>query len=223
VTSARAAATTNRSGASSEFQQLLSQLDRSRLAGDRGQIATGNVKAKDATARTGSAIDLDAPGSVAELARVVKTQIGSRRSSMVLELSPAELGRVRVDVRMRDSAVALRFATETATGQQEIKSRLSDLKRALERQGITVDRVSVEMLPSTPTTHRGQEPANQPQPDAQQWDVPADGGGWGGSGDMPGSRHQTGGAFQSDEATMPGSSMSELMADWTTAGVDVIA
>ena len=173
----------------SDFKQLLSQLDRSRpVEGDAAR--TGGAAAKDAAEKTGETVDLDSPGSVAVLARIVRSQIGSRRSLMTLDLSPAELGRVRVDVRMQDSAVSLRFATETAVGQQEIKSRLSDLKHALEQQGVTVDRVSVEMLHSGSHPSSPHDPTGQPQPDAQRWDSPTGDGSQsgGGSGSMPDSR-----------------------------------
>jgi flagellar hook-length control protein FliK len=221
---AKSAPVSSPAAGNSEFQQLLSQLDRSRqVDGSPGKMTAGSTAAKDGLVRAGNTVDLESPESVSDLARILRSQIGSRRSLMTLDLSPAELGRVRVDVRMHDAEVSLRFATETVAGQHEIKSRLGELKQALEQQGIAVDRISVEMLPASPSQSSHQDATGQPQPEPQRWDLPADTGGRGGGNAHTPQSHRGSGSNGLPEAVPSWLPSGQTWNDLMNTGVDVIA
>jgi hypothetical protein len=72
---------------------------------------------------------------------------------MTLRLDPPELGQLRVDVRMDDQVLTVRFETQTQAGQEALKGRLTDLRDALERQGIQVNRMEVELRQPAPAQH----------------------------------------------------------------------
>lgn len=221
VAAVRAGAVSGRTTGGSEFQRLLSQFDRSQPGTERGQADTVAVKPKAESASTNKTVDLKAPGSIADLARIVRTQVGARQSSMVLELSPAELGRVRVDVRMQDSTVSIQFAAETWEGQREIKSRLNDLKGALEQQGIVVDRVSVESM-SSPSAEREAELSDHPEQNPHKGDVPADGRQSGRGNESMSDSPSGGESVTGENDTLAwASSTAQTQGGWSQDGVDL--
>jgi flagellar hook-length control protein FliK len=225
VAAVRTTSSVSRTTNTNEFQQLLSQLGRQRL-GESGptssQTPAAATKGKSAAAALQKTVDMESTGSIDELARLVRSQIGQRRSSMTIELSPQELGRVRVDVQMQDGVASIEFQADTPEGEQAIRSKLDDLRSALEQQGIRVDHVQVEQTPVGQSTSHpdttGQTPA-----DTQQWQMPANGGqGGGGSSD---SRQMTGdgaGLAAVTEESDSAWSVPSLAADWQQTGVDVL-
>jgi flagellar hook-length control protein FliK len=87
-----------------------------------------------------------------------------------MRLDPPELGTSRVDMRMHDRVVTLHIETQTPAGQVALKSNLEDLRAALERHGIQIDRVDVELRPpAAPPQPEWREPREdgQGQPDRQ--------------------------------------------------------
>lgn len=108
-------------------------------------------------------VSLDRPQGAEELARVVRAQVGSKHSSMTLRLDPPELGRVRVDVRMHNDIMSVRFQADSQAGHDAIQGRLRELTGALEQQGVRLDRVEVEFRPPPPP-----EPQRDEQQPAQQ-------------------------------------------------------
>jgi flagellar hook-length control protein FliK len=76
---------------------------------------------------------------------------------MVLRLDPPELGQLRVDVRMHDQMLVLRFQAETQAGHDALQTRLTHLRAALEQHGIQLDRVEVEFRPPPSPGSQGSE------------------------------------------------------------------
>jgi flagellar hook-length control protein FliK len=74
--------------------------------------------------------------------------LNQQGGSVTLRLTPAELGTVRIELDIKGTTVAARFGAETAQGQDALGRQLSQLRTALEQQGLTVDRLSVQSLPS---------------------------------------------------------------------------
>jgi hypothetical protein len=162
-------------GSASEFQSLLQNLGRSR--GTEPQPAAGGAASRTAADKAGSdkPVDVRSTESLRELARIVQARVGQRNSSMTLSMSPAELGRLRIEVRMVEDAVDVRFQAETPEGLEAIKSRLHELKGVLEQQGLQIDRIEVDLAPqpTPPSPDRewsGQHPADP------GWQAPADDG-----------------------------------------------
>jgi len=156
--------------ASNDFQQVLDAAGRM-----RGRLTTLRSAATSVAGvrSTGAGnINLEESRSISELARVVRSNIGPRHSTMILRLDPPELGQLRIDVRMHDQMLTLRLEAHTPAGHEALQSRLSELRGALERQGIQLNQVEVELRPpSSPAM--GTQDAGAHQESASEWDEPA--------------------------------------------------
>lgn len=161
------------SGSAGEFQQLLGQLARSRT-GEPAATGPGVGRGMSAPKPADTPVDLRSSEAVSDLARIVRSRIGSRDSSMTLMMSPPELGRLRVDVRLEEDAVTVRFQADTLLGQEAIRSKLHELKAALEQQGVQIDRIEVES-PASPAGRPERDADLQQQPHGQGQNPPSDG------------------------------------------------
>ncbi|MBP7933860.1 MAG: flagellar hook-length control protein FliK [Phycisphaerae bacterium] len=143
-TAARGGQATTRSGAApAEFQSLLQQAGRGRSA-----VAAGvGGSAKNGSTAEEAALDPSRAESIEKLARVLRLQLGTRNSSMSLRLDPPELGNVRIEVRMQDQTLTVKFQVDTQAGHGVLQSRLDTLRQTLEQQGVRVDQVTVEYRP----------------------------------------------------------------------------
>lgn len=155
----------------SEFQNLLQTLGRSRSAEPAPATGAASGFASGRATSTGEtpekSLELRSTESLRELARIVQSRAGLRDGSMTLRLSPAELGRLRIDVRMVEQMLEVRFEAQTPEGARAIQGKLNELKVALEQQGVQVDRIEVQLAPRSPASlaggeHQGQ---GQAQPD----------------------------------------------------------
>jgi len=141
-------------GVTLDFQNILQQAGRGRAAGPTP--GTG-LPATNGKGSIGETLKLAGSESVQQLARVVRSNLGGRHASMVLRLEPPELGQLRVDVRMHDQTLLLRFQTETQAGHDALQARLADLRIALQQHGIQLDQVEVEFRPPAATGSQGGE------------------------------------------------------------------
>lgn len=134
----------------SDFQNLLQAAGRVRgqLGSPRG--ATLQTAAQGAESR---GLGIREPGAVTELARLVRSNIGPRHATMVLNLDPPELGRLRIDVQMHRDQLTLRLQAESAQGHEALQSRLTQLRSALELHGVQVQQVDVELRPPGAPMH----------------------------------------------------------------------
>ncbi|HOW17675.1 MAG TPA: flagellar hook-length control protein FliK [Phycisphaerae bacterium] len=115
--------------------------------------------------------------NVDRVAELVRANVGAKNSSITIRLDPPELGRIQLDARLRDDVLSIHVQAETAAARDLLLSRVDDLRHALTRQGITIDRFDIDPRPAAPT-HGGQSPGDrnpngqQPSGDggaAQQW------------------------------------------------------
>lgn len=86
---------------------------------------------------------LDPASSMESTARVLAAHGGSGRHQVTLRLSPAELGELRLDVRMEAGAMTLRVDADNAAAGRLIESRLGELREALSAHGISIERADV--------------------------------------------------------------------------------
>jgi flagellar hook-length control protein FliK len=63
--------------------------------------------------------------------------------SLRVELHPAELGGVRVEVRLDGGSVRVDLRPETAIGAERLSTQLAELRRGLERVGVPLERVEL--------------------------------------------------------------------------------
>lgn len=87
-------------------------------------------------------------------ARTLAASGGNGRHQVTLRLAPAELGQLRLDVRMEQGVMSLRVDADNAAAGRMIESRLGELREALAVHGISVERAEVVV--------RGDTSANLP-------------------------------------------------------------
>lgn len=170
------------SGTGADFQTLLN------AAGARREAIQGaRPDAASATPRPSTlrGVDMSQVRAVQELASVVRSNLGARHSTMMLQLDPPELGRVRIDVRMHDQVLTLRFEAHTQAGHDALASRLGDLRGALEQHGIQVQQVDVELRPPSAPAPEARDPNGQGSTQQSDRESGADTGDARQSGDRP--------------------------------------
>lgn len=74
----------------------------------------------------------------------VESQISTKGGSMRIRLDPPELGSMQVKVEMRGETVSATFQTSNDQAAKILTHGLGMLKSALERQGLSVDRLQVQ-------------------------------------------------------------------------------
>lgn len=87
-------------------------------------------------------------GSFDRLVRSIRTQVGPRVSTARLQLTPPELGRVRIDVRVVQQRMELSIQAQTPQARDVLASRLTELRSALADQGLTLDRCEISLPPT---------------------------------------------------------------------------
>lgn len=77
------------------------------------------------------------------LVRAVRIRPGAQHSTARLHLDPPELGRMLVDVRMKDDELSIVVRTENPEAGRLLDARAGHLKSALEQAGIPIERFDV--------------------------------------------------------------------------------
>lgn len=91
------------------------------------------------SARPGEAPTPQSSGPVRDFEKLVhsiRLQQNGSRSRATLDLKPAELGRVRIEASMEDGRLELVIATQSAEAREVIAGRLTELREALQQQGV---------------------------------------------------------------------------------------
>lgn len=102
--------------------------------------------------------------NTARLTRGLANAVQQRGGSVTLRLTPPEMGTVRIQMQVTGTNVSATFHAESATAQTLLTQQLSQLRHALESQGMQVDKLSVQ--PLAPAAHS--QNASQNQNDQQQ-------------------------------------------------------
>ena len=98
---------------------------------------------------------LDSPVERATMGRVLRGMQGAlnqQGGSVTLRLTPAELGTLKIELAIAGGAVSARFSAETDTVRQLLSDRMAQLRTALERQGLSVERLAVQTQQPLPNT-----------------------------------------------------------------------
>ncbi len=145
------------------FENLMAGAMRQRSFAVDGIAAASRPQMTAASTTTDTGVKLNGPGSVGELARVVRAATVQGRSSMLLQLDPPQLGHLRIDVRMHEQMMTLRFEADTQAGQHAVQSRIAELRDALQQQGIQLNHVEVELRPAPAQSAQPQDLHGNPQ------------------------------------------------------------
>lgn len=84
-----------------------------------------------------------------------------------VRLDPPSLGHVRVSIRASGDVVHVRLSAETADAQRTLASQVSELRAALEEQGLRLERIEITGPPrddSTPDHPTRYDTPHTPQP-----------------------------------------------------------
>jgi flagellar hook-length control protein FliK len=121
------------------------------------QGVSNALEAKATTGEGGSsraAKSLTRPQVARMLERVESTLKEAARSrdgkTISLRLEPVDLGRVKVDVSLRDGNLHARIAPENQQVMQALREHSHELQGALRKLGLNVDTVSVSVTADTP-------------------------------------------------------------------------
>lgn len=99
--------------------------------------------------------------------QVMQTQEGG---SMSLQLRPANLGRVDVDIRVDAKSVQLHMEVEKQATQQMLKGQMAELRQQLQTAGLKVDDIQISGSRPTAETsaHKEQSSSEQSSHDAEE-------------------------------------------------------
>jgi len=114
--------------------------------------------------------------NVARVVRGLYAAASAGGGAVTLRLSPPEMGLVRVELELQQGVVRAKLLAQQETARDLLGQRVGELRQALERQGLVVERLHVDSLPSLPAGRAETEDAGrQPR-------QPSDGYGGGGGG-----------------------------------------
>lgn len=140
------------------------------LRGDAAKRSGGQTGAGEANrggeGKAGSAIRGTAPGEFADLVKSIRMNVGFRRSSAKLQLNPPNLGRVQIDIQMRDNVLQISVRTESDEAAAVLRERADMLRAALEHYGIQIDRFDIEWDTGTNEQAAREDALGQPGPNA---------------------------------------------------------
>lgn len=92
-------------------------------------------------------------GQVVEHAKVV---IGQDKSEMVIHLKPDHLGKLELKVVTEQGIVAAKFIAESQQVKEIIETNMQLLKDSLQKQGISIDGISVQVGPDKQSEYQQQ-------------------------------------------------------------------
>ncbi len=165
--------------------------------------------ASGSSTTSGANTDLSASGqssgetaanqNVDRIVQVLRAHVGRHDSQIRLRLDPPHLGQIQIDVTMQDDKLFLDVRTETAMGKELLGSRLQDLRDALSKHGIIMERATVQMRQEVadPAPSREQQQSSSHQNSNFNQDAP------GHTPDQPQHRYRGGEALPGDEGSVP--------------------
>lgn len=111
----------------------------------------GNATSRGPAAPSGPSSAAEAEGRIDAAARVrlvqrvsrAFQQLGASGGIVRMKLAPAELGSIRIEMRVQDHQVEARVVAESEAASQLLRDHLAELRQRLESQGLRVERFDV--------------------------------------------------------------------------------
>lgn len=110
-------------------------------AAESGNQAAGSGKGKG---NRSSAADAVSRAKLVQRVSKAFQHLGPDGGSVRLRLAPAELGTVRVEMRIQDKQVQARVIAETDAASAVLREHLPDLRGRLEAQGMQLERIEIQ-------------------------------------------------------------------------------
>jgi len=86
-----------------------------------------------------------------KVVELVRANVGTKNSTFTIQLEPPELGRIRLHAALHDDALTVRVQVETQAARSILESRLGELRQALDRQGISMEKFEIQTRPAPPS------------------------------------------------------------------------
>ncbi|MBN1436466.1 MAG: flagellar hook-length control protein FliK [Sedimentisphaerales bacterium] len=99
--------------------------------------------------------------NVDNIVRMARTAYTRGSSRIQISLQPAELGTLRVDIRQDSQGLTLRFEASTPRAQELLQQNASELRAALESQGMGNAKIDVQLRMDVRSDANGQNADNQ--------------------------------------------------------------
>ncbi len=80
-----------------------------------------------------------------QIQSAVRLRVTAETQSMEMQLNPANLGRVGLQIVSRAGAITAQFEATNATVKEALESQVAELRRQLEDQGIKIEKVEVTL------------------------------------------------------------------------------
>lgn len=130
----------------------LFQIDRLADAGNAkadysSLLKTGSEASQTARQLSSEAHGVDGRLVTQSVSRGLAAAIQQNEGEVVLRLSPASLGVVRIKMSLDHGVVSVRLEATTQAAQQAMSDNLSSLRNSLESRGLAVERISVHHAP----------------------------------------------------------------------------
>ncbi len=127
------------------------------------QVTSAMQQGQGAMSEAGTEGDVNA----ARIARGLQSALAQRGGTVTLRLHPPELGILKVQMQIQEGQVRAQFMTDNAAAKGLLTQELGNLRTALERQGLTVERLEVQMQPTQTTNMQSgqQSMTQQDQPE----------------------------------------------------------
>lgn len=127
--------------------------------------ATGSTGAKDGAATASFVREPITEQIVSSMTRMVRGQ----QTKLTLSLKPQELGALKIELSTQQSGLEAKFVVESKEVRQMVEASLPELKTMMERQGIQVDSVEVQVRTDADSNDSSQNRlAQQNQPNWNQ-------------------------------------------------------
>jgi flagellar hook-length control protein FliK len=113
-----------------------------------------------ATQSAPATFGVDATGgkaTIEQIVRVTQSSTNQQTSHVRLQLDPPELGQLRIDVKAHQGNLSLQIEADTQAAKSILESRMGELRNALQREGIHVERFDIEVK----NTHQSQTEDSQ--------------------------------------------------------------
>ncbi|MEM9366904.1 MAG: flagellar hook-length control protein FliK [Planctomycetota bacterium] len=124
-----------------------------------GQVSGAGVAAENPVSTTSAIADKPSRGSVDRSSKSLALMdrvklvnrvsrafqsIGQSGGEIRLRLAPAQLGSVRLDLRVEDRNLTGRMVAESETAANALREHIPELRQSLERQGIRLDSIEIQ-------------------------------------------------------------------------------
>ena len=126
-----------------------------------------NIAPETPVAATEPLSQVDTQNIIRQISDYMRLNVSGPETSLEMQLNPANLGRVGINISVREGAVTAQIAVENATVKQALESQMVTLRENMNNQGLKVEAVEV-----TIASHEFEQNLENGAPTGQQQSQP---------------------------------------------------